>query len=293
MPKADILGQVPLAAEVHGGAEPVVVGHIRAVHRQEGTALGGELPDGAQQADGGSVALGQALQRLVVDALHDAEPPSGHPVSRAIRERDMRGLGHVLGMLALQLGAGVRTDRVDDRRDADGLGDVVDVAEEHHHAREHEPERRSHGYLRDERVHLRGAPDGAQHDERVDERGDEHAEGELVEPVPQEGAQHPGRDWLLVSCRTTIVIENTSPVKEIIEVMIAESSDRAPSGPPANRNGRVNDVSSRASSPVRPSPRAAAATAHSSGSAQNRSCSQNQRLFTGGRDGEGEASQGV
>lgn len=67
------------------------------------------------------------------------------------------------------------------------------------------------------------------------------------------------------------MIENTRPVNEIIDVTIAERSARAPSGPPANRNGKVEDVSRDSSIAVNPSPKAAATTAHNIGSAQNRS----------------------
>ncbi len=38
----------------------------------------------------------------------------------------------------------------------------------------------------------------------------------------------------LASCSTTIVIENTSAVNEIIDVVIADNNARAPAGPPPN-----------------------------------------------------------
>ena len=80
-----------------------------------------------------------------------------------------------------------------------------------------------------------------------------------------------GENWLLVSWSTTMVIENTRPVNEIIDVMIAESSARAPSGPPVKRKGTFSEVSSHSSSAVRESPRRAARAAHRSGTAQNSS----------------------
>ena len=40
-----------------------------------------------------------------------------------------------------------------------------------------------------------------------------------------------GENWLLVSCSTTMVIEKTRPVKVIIDVVMADSTSRAPSGP--------------------------------------------------------------
>ena len=67
-----------------------------------------------------------------------------------------------------------------------------------------------------------------------------------------------------------MVIEKTRAVNEIIEVMIAASSARAPSGPPANRNGSRSEVSSDSSSAVTPSASRLAAIAKSSGTAQKR-----------------------
>jgi hypothetical protein len=66
-------------------------------------------------------------------------------------------------------------------------------------------------------------------------------------------------------------MENVSAVNEIIEVITADSSARAPSGPPPNRNGRSDVRSSNRSISVRPTPRADAASAHSAGMSQNRS----------------------
>lgn len=41
-----------------------------------------------------------------------------------------------------------------------------------------------------------------------------------------------GLNWLLASCRMTIVIENTRPVIEIMPVAILPNNPRAPLGPP-------------------------------------------------------------
>lgn len=46
-----------------------------------------------------------------------------------------------------------------------------------------------------------------------------------------------GENWLLVSCRTTTVMEKTRPVKVIIEEVMVDSSVRAASGPPVNTSG--------------------------------------------------------
>lgn len=43
-------------------------------------------------------------------------------------------------------------------------------------------------------------------------------------------------NWLLDSCRTTIVIENTTAVNEIIACTMADRNDRAPSGGPGNNS---------------------------------------------------------
>ncbi len=52
-----------------------------------------------------------------------------------------------------------------------------------------------------------------------------------------------GENWLLASCSAMMVIENTRPVNEIIDAMIADRTARAPSGPPAKRNGSSYCVS--------------------------------------------------
>ena len=85
-------------------------------------------------------------------------------------------------------------DAADDRRGADGLGGVMQVHQEDQHAAEHEHEGCRDGQLGDEGRGVRGPAHGPQDDHRVDERRDEHAQGDLVEPVTQERAQHPGRE---------------------------------------------------------------------------------------------------
>ena len=46
-----------------------------------------------------------------------------------------------------------------------------------------------------------------------------------------------GEYWLEASCSTTIVIEKTRPVTEIIAPAIVESTVRAPSIPPGKSSG--------------------------------------------------------
>ena len=83
-----------------------------------------------------------------------------------------------------------------------------------------------------------------------------------------------GENCPLVSCSTTIVIENTSAVNEIIELTMADSSVRAPSGPPANRKAGGVAPSRFESILDRPSARSPARIPNIVGSTQKRSFSQ-------------------
>ena len=73
-------------------------------------------------------------------------------------------------------------------------------------------------------------------------------------------------NWLLASCSTTIVIEKTSPVTEIIAPAIVESTDRAPSGPLSNASGIVPTPWSTSGRPI---PRTTASTHQVAGTTQN------------------------
>jgi hypothetical protein len=126
---------------------------------------------------------------LVVDLLHNAGLIDADSAALDRGQRPWRNGFGVRGELALEQRPRVLRDRGDDRYGADRLGDVVDVAEEHDHACEHEAERCGDGELGHERVDLRGATHRAERDQRVDEGRDEHSERDLDDPVPEEGPQ--------------------------------------------------------------------------------------------------------
>ncbi len=76
-----------------------------------------------------------------------------------------------------------------------------------------------------------------------------------------------GVNWLLASCSTTIVIEKTRPVTEIMALAMVLSRLRAPSGPPSKTNGTCS--ASAESSAGRTRPRTKAETTMAVGTAQN------------------------
>lgn len=90
-----------------------------------------------------------------------------------------------------------------------------------------------------------------------------------------------GVNWLLASWSTTIVIENTRPVTEIIAEAIVPSRARAPSGPPWKSQGteplRLRSRAGRAI-PSSPEP-----TVSATGRTQNGSHSRRHGLGRGGR----------
>ncbi len=97
-----------------------------------------------------------------------------------------------------------------------------------------------------------------------------------------------GVNWLLASCRTTIVIENTTPELEIIAEAIVVRTSRAASGPPGNTQRTYGRSQRSASGNATPS--TSATSAEAAGTAQNGAhtrAHQVRRLTSGGIPGSG------
>ncbi len=131
-------------------------------------------------------------ERGVVDPLHDprsaGEDRAGGTALDHLQDRAGCGIARHEGLDEVP---GVVGDPREDRCRADGLGDVVDVGKEDDHRGEHQQERQRDGQLWHEGVDLCRPADTPQHDQRVDERGHEDAEGDLVLTVVEEGAEDP------------------------------------------------------------------------------------------------------
>ncbi len=76
---------------------------------------------------------------------------------------------------------------------------MVDIEQEDHHAGQHEQERDIDPELWDERFDVVGAADRAEHHHRIDERRNEDAQRELVEPITSCSALSPANSRCTMS----------------------------------------------------------------------------------------------